>query len=140
MTRDATSDRALNKRALIRDLLIDNVKRRVGLREVNIWRDTVLAWVAQGYPTEPGPDGPVPVDWRDHFGYDMVVVAAPFDSLPLRDYREVVDETDEWVIVRVKGNLNEILEQALAEAFDEIERPDLYEKTLEERERDKGQS
>jgi hypothetical protein len=45
----------------------------------------------------------------------------------------VVTEPEEWVIVRVKGNLNEILEQALAEAFDEIERPDLYEKTREER-------
>lgn len=45
----------------------------------------------------------------------------------------VVAESDEWVIVRVKGDLNEIFEQALAEAFDEIERPDLYEKTLDER-------
>jgi hypothetical protein len=45
----------------------------------------------------------------------------------------VVTESDEWVIVRVKGNLNDIIEQALAEAFDEIERPDLYEKTREER-------
>jgi hypothetical protein len=45
----------------------------------------------------------------------------------------VVTEPEEWVIVRVKGNLNQILEQALAEAFDEIERPDLYEKTREER-------
>ena len=45
----------------------------------------------------------------------------------------VVAESDEWVIVKVKGNLNTILEEALAEAFDEIERPDLYEKTREER-------
>jgi hypothetical protein len=52
----------------------------------------------------------------------------------------VVAESDEWVIVRVKGNLNEILEQALAEAFDEIERPDLYEKTLEEREREREEA
>jgi hypothetical protein len=47
----------------------------------------------------------------------------------------VVTDPDEWVIVRAKGNLNQILEEALAEAFDEIERPDLYQKTLEERRR-----
>jgi hypothetical protein len=47
----------------------------------------------------------------------------------------VVTDPEEWVIVRAKGNLNQILEEALAEAFDEIERPDLYQKTLEERSR-----
>lgn len=47
----------------------------------------------------------------------------------------VVTDPEEWVIVRVKGNLNQILEEVLAEAFDEIERPDLYDRTLEERQR-----
>jgi hypothetical protein len=52
----------------------------------------------------------------------------------------VVAESDEWVIVRVKGNLDDVLEMALAEAFDEIQRPDLYEKTVEEREREREET
>ena len=96
------------KRELVRALLIDDVRERVLLREVNIWRDTVQAWLAQGYPTrhvvdERGETQKEPVDWRDHFGYDMVVVGARFDSLPLRDYREVVEESDDWIVVRNGG-------------------------------------
>jgi uroporphyrinogen decarboxylase len=96
------------KRDLIRDLLIRDERVRVGLREVNIWRDTIQAWLEQGYPTqrvvdEHGDAHELPVDWRDHFGYDMVAVAVPFDSLPLRGYYEVVEETDEWVVVRNGG-------------------------------------
>jgi len=51
----------------------------------------------------------------------------------IRGLLVVVAEADEWVIVQVKGKLDSILEQALAEAFDEVDRPDLYEKTREER-------
>jgi len=51
----------------------------------------------------------------------------------IRGLLVVVAESDEWVIVRVTGDLDSILEQALAEAFDEVHRPDLYEKTREER-------
>jgi len=51
----------------------------------------------------------------------------------IRGLLVVVAESDEWVIVRVTGKLDSILEQALAEAFDEVNRPDLYEKTREER-------
>jgi uroporphyrinogen decarboxylase len=97
-----------SKRELVRALLVDNVRERVLLREVNIWRDTVQAWLAQGYPTqqvvdEGGETKEEPVDWRDHFGYDMVAVATRFDSLPLRDYQEVVDESDDWIVVRNGG-------------------------------------
>ncbi len=86
------------------------------------WADTIAAWVQQGYPTrtvhkEVGEerwrrdDGrmekvtvageyeePVPV-W-EHFGYDMVGVGGWFDIQPLRDYEELVAETDEWEIKR----------------------------------------
>jgi len=51
----------------------------------------------------------------------------------IRGLLVVVAESDEWVIVQVKGKLDSILEQALAQAFDEVDRPDLYEKTREER-------
>jgi hypothetical protein len=64
---------------------------------------------------------------------ENVLVMTREKSEKIKGLIVVVTEPEEWVIVRVKGNLNEILEQALAGAFDEIERPDLYEKTREER-------
>ena len=45
----------------------------------------------------------------------------------------VVAEEDEWVLVRLKGNLTRIIESAMEFAFDEMERPDLYTRTREER-------
>ena len=92
-------------RDMIQDLLSGCALTRVGLREVNIWPDTIKTWLEQGYPTQqvPGEDGSVtdePVDWRDHFGYDMVRVGSGFDVLPIRGFSEVVEETDEWVITR----------------------------------------
>ena len=51
----------------------------------------------------------------------------------IRGLLVVVAESDEWVIVKVKGKLDQVIEQALAQAFDEMERPELYDKTREER-------
>jgi len=45
----------------------------------------------------------------------------------------VVAEDEEWVIVRLKGKLDTILEESMRMAFNEIDRPELYERTLEER-------
>ena len=41
---------------------------------------------------------PVPA-WK-HFGFDMVGTAGWFDIMPLIDFEELVDETDEWEIKR----------------------------------------
>lgn len=94
---------------------------RVGLMD-SPWADTIAAWVRQGYPTrlvykEAGEqrwrreDGrledveiageyeePVPV-WK-HFGYDLVGTSGKFDLMPLRDYSELVEETDAWEVKR----------------------------------------
>ena len=106
--------------------VIDNLLRgkpseRIGLTE-GPWADTIAAWVQQGYPTrrrfrkkgqdrwrredgmwvEAEQDGdfeePVPA-WK-HFGFDMVGTAGWFDIMPLIDFEELVDETDEWEIKR----------------------------------------
>ena len=97
-----------DSRTLIRDLLLGQRYVRVGLREVNIWPETLVAWQQQGYPSteatrEDGAVEQVPVDFRDHFGYDMVIVRAAFDALPLRGYSEVVEETADWVVTRNGG-------------------------------------
>jgi hypothetical protein len=45
----------------------------------------------------------------------------------------VVAAADEWVLVRVKGNLQRVVEDAMRMAFDQAERPDLYARSREER-------
>ena len=86
------------------------------------WSDAVALWVRDGYPTrtrfkrkgqnrwrpddgmwvEAEKDGdyiePVPA-W-EHFGFDMVGTAGWFDIQPIRDYEEVVEQTDEWEVKR----------------------------------------
>jgi hypothetical protein len=39
----------------------------------------------------------------------------------------VVMEQDEWVLVRIKGKLQHVVEEAMRMAFDKAEHPDLYE-------------
>jgi hypothetical protein len=45
----------------------------------------------------------------------------------------VVAESEEWVVVRLRGDLDRILEDTLRFAFDQADRPELYEKTREQR-------
>ena len=108
-------------REVVDNLLRGKPAERVGLMD-GPWSDTIAAWVQQGYPTrmvtkEAGDqrwrreDGrwedvevageyeePVPV-W-EHFGYDLVGVGPWFDIMPLRDYDELVEETDAWDVRR----------------------------------------
>jgi len=80
---------------------------RVGLAD-NPWGDTVSKWVTQGYPThkvtrkvdgtEEEVDRPVPP--YKHLGFDQVGAGGWYDMMALRDVREVVEETDEWQIIR----------------------------------------
>ncbi len=110
--------------AVVDDLLRRRKPERVPLMD-SPWPETVLAWVNQGYPTrrahkEVGwqrwrpEDGrwvkveiagdyeePVPV-W-EHFGYDLVWVSGWFDSMPLRGYDELLEETEEWEVRRNGG-------------------------------------
>jgi len=86
------------------------------------WPETLVKWVAQGYPTrsvrkEPGQNRWRPDDGRSetviepgefmepvapwvHFGYDMVGIGPWFDPLPILDYDELLEETDAWDVRR----------------------------------------
>lgn len=110
-----------NSRLVITNLLRGRKAERVGLMD-SPWPDTIWRWVQEGYPTrrvfkkkgwrywrpedgqwEKAPqdgeyDEPVP-DW-EYFHYDMVGVGGWFDLMPLRDYEELIEETDEWTIKR----------------------------------------
>ncbi|MFA6134757.1 MAG: uroporphyrinogen decarboxylase family protein [Candidatus Paceibacterota bacterium] len=81
--------------------VIDNLLRkkkadRIGLFD-SPWSDTLLKWVGQGYPTNS--EGK-PVSSVDHFGFDMDFVGGWFEILPLKGVNEIVEETDEWKVVR----------------------------------------
>jgi uroporphyrinogen decarboxylase len=108
-------------RTVVDNLLRGKPAERVALMD-GPWTDTMLAWVRQGYPThkvykalgkrrwrpddgqwedvtQPGEyEEPVPA-WQ-YFGYDMVGVGGWFDLQPIRDYDELVAETDEWEVRR----------------------------------------
>lgn len=45
----------------------------------------------------------------------------------------IVAEDDEWVLVRIKGRLDRVVEDAMSMAFDQADRPDLYARSREER-------
>ena len=76
------------------------------------WGDTIAAWVEQGYPTrkitrkveengrETEKEFDAPLSAAEVFGYDMVKCGGWFNSLPLKDVNEVVEETDAWVVRR----------------------------------------
>jgi hypothetical protein len=63
---------------------------------------------------------------------DILVLTRERDG-KLRRLLIVAAEPDEWVLVRIRGNLDRIIEDAIEMAFDEVDRPDLYAKTRRER-------
>jgi uroporphyrinogen decarboxylase len=69
---------------------------RVAIKD-HPWADTMTKWVTQGYPVD---DKGNAIDPIDHFGYDEAGVGGWFDTLPLRNVREVLEETDEWIVTR----------------------------------------
>jgi uroporphyrinogen decarboxylase len=111
----------MNSREVVNGLIREKKAERVGVVD-GPWSDTIVKWVGQGYPTRkvykevgeqywrssdgrgvdvetPGEyEEPVPA-WKV-FGYDMAGVGPWFDVLPLRDYDELISETEEWDIRR----------------------------------------
>ena len=106
--------------------VVDNLLRRKKAERVAVmdgpWSDSIVQWVAQGYPTrtvykEVGKKCWRPADGRtvdvevageyiepvppwEHFGYDMTGIGGWFDLHPKRGYSELLEETDEWEVKR----------------------------------------
>jgi len=70
---------------------------------------------------------------RIHEDGEDVFVLVDEDGERIKRMLIVVADQDEWVIVRIKGNLNRILEDAMRMAFENADRPDLYARSREER-------
>ena len=61
------------------------------------WPYTLRKWIGQGYPTNERGE---PVEPTDHFEFDLAGCGGWFDILPLRGFKQVEQETDEWKIER----------------------------------------
>lgn len=76
-------------------------------------------------------------DWdpvvRIHEDDEEVLVMVREKKGSVRRLLVVVSDDEELVIVRMKGRLDDILEEAMAEAFDQADRPELYDKSRQER-------
>ena len=81
---------------VIESLFRKRPAERMGLRD-SPWTQTTAKWVAQGMPVDS--DGK-PVDVVEHFDFDMTGVGGWFDWHPKRNADEILEETDEWKIVR----------------------------------------
>jgi hypothetical protein len=66
-------------------------------------------------------------------GEEVFVLTHQDDADRIRGLLVVVTDQDEWVIVRIKGKLDQVLEEAMRVAFSEVDRPDLYAATRRER-------
>lgn len=84
-------------REVVDSLLRGKPAERVGLFD-SIWGDTIRKWAdEEGYPRNEKGE---PVGQGEHFGFDLDGAGGWFDSLPIRGFKEVVEETDEWQITR----------------------------------------
>ncbi len=86
-------------REVVDSLLRKGRAERVGVMD-NPWGSTLRRWVGQGMPTDADERPANPID---HFGFDMVGCGGWFDWQAKRGVNEVLEETEEWKIVR-NGN------------------------------------
>jgi uroporphyrinogen decarboxylase len=79
--------------------VVNNLLRRKNPQRIAVfdyfWADTLKAGFSQGYPADK--DGN-PVAPEDVFDLDLAFSGGWFDILPLPNVKEIVEESDEWVI------------------------------------------
>ncbi|MCC6728120.1 MAG: hypothetical protein IT208_02150 [Chthonomonadales bacterium] len=82
----------MTSRERVTSLLRHELPDRMGLYE-HFWPETLAEyWPREGYPEGQAPE--------THFGYDIVNCGGWFNSEPCPGRHEVLDETDEWRVVR----------------------------------------
>lgn len=106
-----------------------------GVRKVQVGVYEVTDFGDGGYgrgtvePLElPGWDPVVRVHEED----EHVFVMLRQEEDAIRGMLVVVMEQDEWVLVRIKGKLQHVVEEAMRMAFDRAEHPELYEPAVAE--------
>lgn len=94
--RDSSVEKMQTSRQVIDNLLRGRPAERVGIMD-NPWPQTLQEWVGQGYPCDA--EGK-PVDAVAHFGFDLAETGGWFSWEARLNAAEVIEETDEWQIVR----------------------------------------
>ncbi|MHB9131360.1 MAG: uroporphyrinogen decarboxylase family protein [Armatimonadota bacterium] len=83
----------MTSRERVHALLRRELPDRIGLFD-HFWPETIRDnWVYQGYPG-------VDTNPEDFFDYDMRFGGGGINATPIRDYSEVVEESDEWVLTK----------------------------------------
>jgi len=81
--------------------VIDRLLRNTGAERMGLtdgpWSDTLRKWTRQGYPKDEKGN---PVSPVDHFQYDMCGCGGWFDWHPHVGFSEVLEETEEWKVVK----------------------------------------
>lgn len=91
----------LSSRDLLNAMLHHSPFDRVGIYDHGPWFETYQRWIKEGYPTQTAENGQqVPVNYAEHFRYDMFLAYGWFDQMPLRGCREVVAEDAESITTR----------------------------------------
>jgi len=85
-----------NSRTIVDALMRRKKAPRMAIMD-NFWGDALTQWTRQGYPAN---DKGEPADVVTHFGFDLAGVGGWFDLFPLKGFSEIVEETDEWKVVR----------------------------------------
>jgi hypothetical protein len=106
-----------------------------GVRRVQVGVYEVTDFGDGGYPRG-HVDPPELPGWepvvRVHDDDENVFVMLRQEDDAIRGMLVVVMERDEWVLVRIKGRLEKVVEEAMRMAFDQAEHPELYEPAVAE--------
>lgn len=91
----------MNSHQLIDNLIRGKKADRIGLYD-SIWPETIKLWKSQGHFSKESENSESEdeIDGGTHFGFDMASIGGWFDCNPIKGYKEVVEETDEWHIIR----------------------------------------
>jgi hypothetical protein len=113
------------------DIPIEGIRKvEIGIYEV---RDGSLRHATgSSISSSQWPDWSPMVEMRGEGGENILVLSEAKRNGSIKRLLIVVDEEDELMIVRLTGRLDDFMEQAMAYAFDQADRPDLTDPVLEE--------
>ncbi|MDH3626117.1 MAG: DUF4252 domain-containing protein [Acidobacteriota bacterium] len=114
-----------------------DIPRLRGLRRVEVGVYNLSGYRDGRSAADSGAFDEVFEDWnalvRMNDGDEQVRVLTREDDGKIRQLLVVVAAEDEWVLVRLRGRLDRLIEEAIRFGFDSAERPDLYQRSREER-------
>lgn len=81
----------MKSKEIVKNLLDKKLSERMGIFE-HLWGDTLKEWASDGYPEGANPE--------EYFDYDISYCGGWINKEPFMNKREVIEETDEWQIIK----------------------------------------